>query len=618
MSENERDGEAEKPSKVGRIGAAPARIVLGPARAVVRSSHVGRFVRSGVGGVTASAGGMFEAEAEKAVDAVLAGPMPEAVTRALIERQVVERVASELIASGDLERMLASAAQDKRTEQLVQRVLASPGVEQMLIDAVDSKLAVELTDRFGAQPGFQRVITDAVRAALARQSASLADAFATSARRIDGRLEAPPRRWVGRPPREVGEATAWPVVPYAGLALTRRSVHRGRACCPTGFPGWLRDGRVGRNVHRSRPLGFGWRSVGRGGVARSGCCLLHGLLDDGGSDPGMSLLRLRLVDAKGGAPGFGRSLLRLVGALVAVSIFFVGFLPVLVDDRRRALQDFLARTVVIHDTTRDTGANVVEQIDEGEACRLPNEPSTPYSGAQRSGDGTKDAQGHQAARGEARSPDRRRRHRRMTGAAGRAAVDLYWLPLGAGGHSVRVNGRAFEAVAARLQHRSASRLYHSALEVQLPATGRFVIEQAPIPNSRGAQRGVVVEGPVGTRWLGHARIFRYEVRRWRGGTIPDIAEAVESPHRLTEDPRVAQRLWDCVPDLPAPIWGRDGARRRRDVELQLDHLVAARAKRSRNRDGPAPSRRSRTRVERRHRDRPTTGADGPAESAARI
>ena len=111
MSENESDGAAEKPSRVGRIGAAPARVVLGPARAVVRSSHVGRFVRSGVGGVTASAGGMFEAEAEKAVDAVLAGPMPEAVTRALIERQVVERVVSELIASGDLERMLASAAE---------------------------------------------------------------------------------------------------------------------------------------------------------------------------------------------------------------------------------------------------------------------------------------------------------------------------------------------------------------------------------------------------------------------------------------------------------------------------------------------------------------------------
>jgi hypothetical protein len=34
-----------------------------------------------------------------------------------------------------------------------------------------------------------------------------------------------------------------------------------------------------------------------------------------------------------------------------------------------------------------------------------------------------------------------------------AAVDLYWLPLGAGGHFVRLNGRVFECVSARLQRR---------------------------------------------------------------------------------------------------------------------------------------------------------------------
>jgi hypothetical protein len=141
-------------------------------------------------------------------------------------------------------------------------------------------------------------------------------------------------------------------------------------------------------------------------------------------------------------------------------------------------------------------------------------------------------------------------------ATGVAAVDLYWLPLGAGGHSVRMNGRVFEAVAARLQHRRACDLYHSALVVNLPA-GRFVIEQAPVPDARGAERGVVVEGPVGARWAGRARIFRYEVRRWRDGVIPDIAEAVESPQRLTDDPSVAQRLWECVADLPTPVWGRD-------------------------------------------------------------
>jgi hypothetical protein len=29
-----------------------------------------------------------------------------------------------------------------------------------------------------------------------------------------------------------------------------------------------------------------------------------------------------------------------------------------------------------------------------------------------------------------------------------SAIDLYWLPLGAGGHSVRLNGLVFEAIAA--------------------------------------------------------------------------------------------------------------------------------------------------------------------------
>lgn len=53
-----------------------------------------------------------------------------------------------------------------------------------------------------------------------------------------------------------------------------------------------------------------------------------------------------------------------------------------------------------------------------------------------------------------------------------ASVDLYWLPLDAGGHSVRLNGRVFEAVVSRLQHRTARDLYHSALEVHVPE-GRF-------------------------------------------------------------------------------------------------------------------------------------------------
>ena len=135
-------------------------------------------------------------------------------------------------------------------------------------------------------------------------------------------------------------------------------------------------------------------------------------------------------------------------------------------------------------------------------------------------------------------------------------IDLYWLPLGAGGHSVRLNGRVFEAVAARLEHRPRCDLYHSALEVRVPE-GRFVIEMAPIPDGNGGNRGVVAEGAVGVRRAGRFRIFRYEVRRWREGVIPDIEEAVESPLRLTHNPGLARSVLDLVPHVPTPVWGRD-------------------------------------------------------------
>ena len=140
-----------------------------------------------------------------------------------------------------------------------------------------------------------------------------------------------------------------------------------------------------------------------------------------------------------------------------------------------------------------------------------------------------------------------------------AGVDLYWLPLGAGGHSVRLNGRLFEALAARLERREPCDLYHSALEVRVPE-GRFVIEQAPIRPGDGAQRGVVGEGPIGVRAAGRFKLFRYEVRRWRDGVIPDVAEAVESPHRLSDDRDCARRLLELVTHVPTPLWGRDELR----------------------------------------------------------
>ena len=58
------------------------------------------------------------------------------------------------------------------------------------------------------------------------------------------------------------------------------------------------------------------------------------------------MMRLRVAGPRGDPPGVGRSLVRLIGLVLAIIPLFAGFLPVLFDDRRRALQDFLAGTAV--------------------------------------------------------------------------------------------------------------------------------------------------------------------------------------------------------------------------------------------------------------------------------
>ncbi|HEX2404387.1 MAG TPA: hypothetical protein VHM29_06760 [Acidimicrobiia bacterium] len=144
----------------------------------------------------------------------------------------------------------------------------------------------------------------------------------------------------------------------------------------------------------------------------------------------------------------------------------------------------------------------------------------------------------------------------MTSAFAPGAVDLYWIPLGAGAHVVRLSGKVYEALTAFIGRRPRRALYHTALEVGV-LDGRYVIESAPIRDIEGPERGVVAEGPVGTRWAGRFRLFRYEIRRWREGSIPDAIEAVGGPVRVTKDLARAQRVLDLVPSVPTPVWGRD-------------------------------------------------------------
>jgi uncharacterized RDD family membrane protein YckC len=67
-----------------------------------------------------------------------------------------------------------------------------------------------------------------------------------------------------------------------------------------------------------------------------------------GQTPGNRLLQIRVCRAfDGSAPSAGAGLLRFGGLIVAALPLFAGFVPILLDDRRRGLHDMIAGTVVV-------------------------------------------------------------------------------------------------------------------------------------------------------------------------------------------------------------------------------------------------------------------------------
>jgi uncharacterized RDD family membrane protein YckC len=80
-----------------------------------------------------------------------------------------------------------------------------------------------------------------------------------------------------------------------------------------------------------------------------------------GQTPGMRLMRVRVVARDGQPPSIARGLVRIAGLILAIIPLFAGFLPVLVDERRRGLADMMAGTVVLY---ADRAMPVVELVPE--------------------------------------------------------------------------------------------------------------------------------------------------------------------------------------------------------------------------------------------------------------
>jgi uncharacterized RDD family membrane protein YckC len=366
----------------GRIGATTARLALFPARMVARSPLAapfrGRLAETGRSAEVAArhrletvAGEMLAApEAEQVVDGVLAGPLPEAVARSLIEHRVVERAVAEALASVELEREAVLARDTERTERLVAQVLASPALERLLAEALESRLTLDLTDRMVRSPAFRRALTQVLsspelRAALTGQSRSLAEEMAAGLRRrllrLDDAVERGPRRWSHRPPRPQVTPGGAPPIRYGGIATRGLALAVDAALATMIFlTGIAVVGLVVSLVWNPRPASLVGTFIAVVGLLVE-AAYFAGFWSTAGQTPGMRLMHLRVVDRAGSAPGLGRSLLRLVGLALSILLLFTGFLPVLVDNRRRALQDFLAGTVVVYD--QDAPLPVGETID---------------------------------------------------------------------------------------------------------------------------------------------------------------------------------------------------------------------------------------------------------------
>lgn len=138
------------------------------------------------------------------------------------------------------------------------------------------------------------------------------------------------------------------------------------------------------------------------------------------------------------------------------------------------------------------------------------------------------------------------------------AVDLLWIPLGAGASVpiVAWNGRLYEALQSARERRPRAQLFHAALEILLDGHAH-VVEMTPAWGQAHSSAGAVSSGPVGLRALGRSRLFRYEVHCWRDGVIPDRGFAVGGATRLSEDRRHAERILARAASAPCHVWGRD-------------------------------------------------------------
>jgi uncharacterized RDD family membrane protein YckC len=287
----------EDPHRDDGVVAAASRVALYPARAAMRASRT--RIESSVESV------LTGPELARILDAVLAGPLPEELAHILVERKVLERVATTMAAEIEI-------------DQIVDQLLARPEVQAALMTAVGSEATHAL-----------------IKEALQQQSSSAASDLAQALRRqavaLDARVEvrsppAPPQ-FGGVATRGIALVTDAALVGVIGVSISAM------ATLVASLVGSLRPAWLVGLI-----LASGWSVLS--------IVYFAGFWSLVGQTPGMRLMRVRVRGPRGEPVSFARSVVRVVGLALAIIPCFAGFIPALFDGRRRALPDLIAGTTV--------------------------------------------------------------------------------------------------------------------------------------------------------------------------------------------------------------------------------------------------------------------------------
>jgi uncharacterized RDD family membrane protein YckC len=251
-----------------------------------------------------------------------------------------------------VERALIRVVESPGTEDAVKRLLASPGVERALVDVLDSQLVDKMVDRLLDSDEVQKLIkriaeSPEIRTALTSQGVGLLEDLGRQVRgiahRLDGAAERVARRLVRKPQRTEPTDNAGLVTRGLGLVIDAAIINGAFFVTSAVFAFAASALFPDSDISSAPALVVGattWI------VILSGYLLFFWTL--AGQTPGMRLLGIRLIDA-GGAPrlSLATAIRRLAWTVLALIPFGLGFLAVLVSDRRRAWQDWRANTEVI-------------------------------------------------------------------------------------------------------------------------------------------------------------------------------------------------------------------------------------------------------------------------------